>query len=498
MIFQAPRFGLARRLAVTQDTHTTSPSNQSSSLSFQYCVPTASFFNSEVLGELIEDDGCDDDSDSDRKKKKKGYITRVLRKNWRSSFYGLIIWLSCGLRGIMLHGFCKENPLAPLIGRLGLPLYRTSGDNSVLYDHELESFEFFYLSYSFSSGEGEESNLSKSMKHLASKASIFQCKLNSKTPFVGTEQILLGLIGEGSGIAAKVQKSMGINLKDAKVEVEKIIGRGSGFVAVEIPLTPRVKHVLELSLEVECQLGHNYIGSELLLLGLLREGEGVAARVLQNLGADPNNICTQVIRMVDESAEGVGAGVGGGSSNNKMPTLEEYRVHIKKRDRKTQEDIYEERTKLVSAVLSLPVPSKSIYPSGNQLSNTLSQSILVYFDRNAPHKLLLIGCCGSGTSTIFKQPRILYKEIPFTDEERESIKFIIQSNVYGYLGILLEGRERFEDEALNEMKKNDNSGTLFFSYTLKMYYSTNREFSFWFLFINLHKMRKLSTRYARG
>lgn len=73
--------------------------------------------------------------------------------------------------------------------------------------------------------------------------------------FVGTEQILLGLIGEGTGIAAKVLKSMGINLKDARVEVEKIIGRGSGFVAVEIPFTPRAKRVLELSLEEARQLG---------------------------------------------------------------------------------------------------------------------------------------------------------------------------------------------------------------------------------------------------
>ncbi|KAM0905429.1 hypothetical protein ACQ4PT_017399 [Festuca glaucescens] len=93
--------------------------------------------------------------------------------------------------------------------------------------------------------------------------------------FVGTEQILLGLIGEGTGIAAKVLKSMGINLKDARMEVEKIIGRGSGFVAVEIPFTPRAKRVLELSLEEARQLGHNYIGSEHLLLGLLREGEVV-------------------------------------------------------------------------------------------------------------------------------------------------------------------------------------------------------------------------------
>ncbi|KAK1319844.1 hypothetical protein QJS10_CPB04g00126 [Acorus calamus] len=148
--------------------------------------------------------------------------------------------------------------------------------------------------------------------------------------FVGTEQILLGLIGEGTGIAAKVLKSMGINLKDARVEVEKIIGRGSGFVAVEIPFTPRAKRVLELSLEEARQLGHNYIGSEHLLLGLLREGEGVAARVLESLGADPSNIRTQVIRMVGESTEAVGAGVGGGSSGQKMPTLEEYGTNLTK------------------------------------------------------------------------------------------------------------------------------------------------------------------------
>lgn len=140
--------------------------------------------------------------------------------------------------------------------------------------------------------------------------------------FVGTEQILLGLIGESTGIAAKVLKSMGVSLKDARVEVEKIIGRGSGFVAVEIPFTPRAKRVLELSLEEARQLGtactllqacsccpmlrfsgaqplllypgHNYIGTEHILLGLLREGEGVAARVMETLGADPGKIRTAV------------------------------------------------------------------------------------------------------------------------------------------------------------------------------------------------------------
>ncbi|WP_413166392.1 ATP-dependent Clp protease ATP-binding subunit [Capilliphycus salinus ALCB114379] len=139
--------------------------------------------------------------------------------------------------------------------------------------------------------------------------------------FVGTEQILLGLIGEGTGVAAKVLKSMGVNLKDARIEVEKIIGRGSGFVAVEIPFTPRAKRVLELSLEEARQLGHNYIGTEHLLLGLIREGEGVAARVLENLGVDLSKVRTQVIRMLGETAE---VTAGGSSSRTKTPTLDEF------------------------------------------------------------------------------------------------------------------------------------------------------------------------------
>ncbi|MEB3182000.1 MAG: ATP-dependent Clp protease ATP-binding subunit [Nostocaceae cyanobacterium] len=139
--------------------------------------------------------------------------------------------------------------------------------------------------------------------------------------FVGTEQILLGLIGEGTGVAAKVLKSMGVNLKDARIEVEKIIGRGSGFVAVEIPFTPRAKRVLELSLEEARQLGHNYIGTEHLLLGLIREGEGVAARVLENLGVDLSKVRTQVIRMLGETAE---VSAGAQSGRTKTPTLDEF------------------------------------------------------------------------------------------------------------------------------------------------------------------------------
>lgn len=145
--------------------------------------------------------------------------------------------------------------------------------------------------------------------------------------FVGTEQVLLGLIGEGTGIAAKTLKSMGVNLKDARVEVEKIIGRGSGFVAVEIPFTPRAKRVLELSWDEARQLGHNYIGTEHLLLGLIREGEGVAARVLENLGVDLNKIRSNVVKMLGESKpQTVSSGTGAGTSSSKAktPSLDEF------------------------------------------------------------------------------------------------------------------------------------------------------------------------------
>ena len=142
--------------------------------------------------------------------------------------------------------------------------------------------------------------------------------------FVGTEQILLGLIGEGTGIAAQVLKSMNVNLKDARIEVEKIIGRGSGFVAVEIPFTPRAKRVLELSLEEARQLGHNYIGTEHLLMGLVREGEGVAARVLENLSVNISSIRTEVIQMLGDNTDVNNTNNSSSQSRSKTPTLEEF------------------------------------------------------------------------------------------------------------------------------------------------------------------------------
>ncbi len=143
--------------------------------------------------------------------------------------------------------------------------------------------------------------------------------------FVGTEQVLLGLIGEGTGVAAKTLKTMGVTLKDARVEVEKIIGRGSGFVAVEIPFTPRAKRVLELSWDEARQLGHNYIGTEHLLLGLIREGEGVAARVLENLGVDLNKVRSNVIKMLGETKPAATTTASTASSGKtKTPSLDEF------------------------------------------------------------------------------------------------------------------------------------------------------------------------------
>ncbi|XP_061949482.1 extra-large guanine nucleotide-binding protein 1 [Populus nigra] len=109
--------------------------------------------------------------------------------------------------------------------------------------------------------------------------------------------------------------------------------------------------------------------------------------------------------------------------------------------------------KLVCAFLSLPVPSKPSNSCGEQVNSLISRSVPDYLEQRTLLKLLLVGYSGSGTSTIFKQAKILYKPVPFTEDERENIKLTIQSNVYGYLGILLEGRDRFEEESLAAMKK---------------------------------------------
>jgi ATP-dependent Clp protease ATP-binding subunit ClpC len=138
--------------------------------------------------------------------------------------------------------------------------------------------------------------------------------------YIGTEHILLGLIHEGEGVAAKALESLGIALEGVRQQVEEIIGQGQQAPSGHIPFTPRAKKVLELSLREALQLGHNYIGTEHILLGLIREGEGVAAQVLVKLGADLNRVRQQVLQLLSgyqgkEPAEAGGRGEGTPSSS---------------------------------------------------------------------------------------------------------------------------------------------------------------------------------------
>jgi ATP-dependent Clp protease ATP-binding subunit ClpC len=116
--------------------------------------------------------------------------------------------------------------------------------------------------------------------------------------YIGTEHILLGLTREGEGVAAKALESLGISLDVVRQQVEEIIGQGQQAPSGHIPFTPRVKKVLELTQQAALQLGHNYIGTEHILLGLIREGDGVAAQVLLILGADLNRVRQQVIQLL--------------------------------------------------------------------------------------------------------------------------------------------------------------------------------------------------------
>jgi ATP-dependent Clp protease ATP-binding subunit ClpC len=126
--------------------------------------------------------------------------------------------------------------------------------------------------------------------------------------YIGTEHILLGLLREREGVAARALESLGISLDVARQQVGEIIGTGGGMPTGHIPFTPRAKKVLELSLREALQLGHNYIGTEHILLGLVREGDGVGAQVLVGLGADLPTVRREVVNLLHEEPEPPGAG----------------------------------------------------------------------------------------------------------------------------------------------------------------------------------------------
>jgi ATP-dependent Clp protease ATP-binding subunit ClpC len=154
--------------------------------------------------------------------------------------------------------------------------------------------------------------------------------------YVGTEHLLLGLIALGEGVAAQVMANLGVDLRRVRGEVEKIVGTGDNVMLLgEIPFTPRAKKVLELAVEEAQNMGHNYVGTEHLLLGLIREEEGVAARVLENLGVRLDVVREEVISLLGEGQQGPapsgpppssGGGHGGSpqKSKSKTPTLDEF------------------------------------------------------------------------------------------------------------------------------------------------------------------------------
>jgi ATP-dependent Clp protease ATP-binding subunit ClpC len=255
--------------------------------------------------------------------------------------------------------------------------------------------------------------------------------------FVGTEQVLLGLIGEGAGVANKVLKSMGINLKDARIEVERIIGRGSGFVAVEIPFTPRAKRVLEMAIEEARDLGHSYIGTEHIMLALLEEEDGVATRVLENLGVDLSKVRTEILNQVGETVEVTMANNGRGNNevfdmSGKTPTLEEYTTNLTNAATEGKLDPVVGRAKEIERVIQ----------------------ILARRRKNNP---VLIGEPGVGKTAVAEglAQKIVQRDIPDILEDKQVIVLDI--------GLLLAGtkyRGEFEERLkriMEELQQGNNS-----------------------------------------
>jgi ATP-dependent Clp protease ATP-binding subunit ClpC len=170
--------------------------------------------------------------------------------------------------------------------------------------------------------------------------------------YIGTEHILLGLIHEGEGVAAKALESLGISLEAVRSQVEDMIGQGQSAPTGHIPFTPRAKKVLELSLREALQLGHNYIGTEHILLGLIREGEGVAAQVLQKLGADLNRVRQQVIQLLSGHI-GKGEGQPGEQGPQGSMVLDQFGRNLTQQAREAKLDPTIGREKEIERVMQV-------------------------------------------------------------------------------------------------------------------------------------------------
>ncbi len=229
---------------------------------------------------------------------------------------------------------------------------------------------------------------------------------------VGSEQVLLGLIGENTSIAAKVLNDLGINIKNARVEVEKIIGRGSRFVSAEIPFTPKMKRVFDKSFEASRQLGDNFIAPEHLFLGLIEEGEGVAIKVIENLGVDTAVARSAVLNELEKQPVGANKGNVQGSISRgiagKTTTLDEFGTNL---------------TKLAAEGKLDPVVGRD---------KEIERAVQI-LGRRTKNNPVLIGEPGVGKTAIAEglAQRIVDKNIPDILEDKQVISLDVGSLVAG-------------------------------------------------------------------
>ncbi len=249
--------------------------------------------------------------------------------------------------------------------------------------------------------------------------------------FVGTEHLLLGLLSAGDGLAVKVLSGMGVTLDRVRAEVEKVIGRGSTPASGEIGLTPRAKKVvLEFSVEEARQLGHNYVGPEHILLGLIREGEGVAARVLVNLGADLDKLRGQMVQQLGGS--GTAATAGRGKNRSQTPVLDQFGRDLNTLAEEDKLDPVIGRDKEVERVIQI-------------------------LSRRTKNNPVLIGEPGVGKTAIAEglAERIVLGKVPETLKERRVVALD--------LGALVAGskyRGEFEDRLKKVMEEIRQSGNI--------------------------------------
>ncbi|MBV8245370.1 MAG: ATP-dependent Clp protease ATP-binding subunit [Candidatus Eremiobacteraeota bacterium] len=238
--------------------------------------------------------------------------------------------------------------------------------------------------------------------------------------YIGTEHILLGIISEGESLAAKVLETLGVNLAKVRQEVEAIVGRGGQTVQQEMVFTPRAKRVIELAFEEARQLNHNYIGTEHLLLGLIREGEGVAARVLTNLGVDPAKVRVQTTSLL--GAEGQPPAPKGKS---KTPTLDAYGRDLTQLARENKLD---------------PVIGRA----------TEIERVIQILSRRTKNNPALIGEPGVGKTAIAEglAQRVIKSEVPEPLRDRRVITLDLAGLVAGtkYRGEFEERMKRVMDE----------------------------------------------------